>query len=466
VVVGRTSVIKSGKTPMTGTSEDEPIDADAGPGGESATPSTEHFTDRARRVMLLAQEEARRLDHAVVEPEHLLLALIGEGQGTVAKLLVGAGVDLDEVRVAVERLAGRGAGPVRGDLSLSPRSERVIQLAREEAGRLNRDHVGTEHLLLALLRPGHGVATSVLTGLGLDRLRRDVVQTVRQQRRRRAGIDPQPAIVNLPGRGLVVRGEREAPGGTRDSVITIRVSDADLAAVDSLVEVGIMKTRSEAAAWLLHAGITANGALFEKAQGITAEIRRLREDAQRLVEEHAELAQRATPEADEGAAEPAPWRPVYRLSERARNVLGLAEIEARGLGHNYIGTEHVLLGLVREDGGVAARILADFGVRLDAVRAAIEKTVGRGKHRTDREIPRTPRAQQLLALAADEVRRSRSAYIGTEHLLLGLLLDNECLAAGVLRSLGVSPGDVRDRVTLVLNQGQDPSEGADEGTQP
>ncbi|HJW88639.1 MAG TPA: Clp protease N-terminal domain-containing protein, partial [Dehalococcoidia bacterium] len=141
-----------------------------------------------------------------------------------------------------------------------------------------------------------------------------------------------------------------------------------------------------------------------------------------------------------------------KFSERARRVLTLAQEEAQRFNHNYIGTEHILLGLVREGEGVAARVLANLGVELSKVRAAVEFIIGRGERPTTGEIGLTPRAKRVIELAVDEARRLNHNYIGTEHLLLGLLREGEGVAAGVLESLGVSLEKVRTEVTRILSQ--------------
>ena len=141
-----------------------------------------------------------------------------------------------------------------------------------------------------------------------------------------------------------------------------------------------------------------------------------------------------------------------KFSERARKVLQLAQEEAQRFNHNYIGTEHILLGLVREGDGVAARVLTNMGVQLPKVRSAVEFIIGRGDAAVIGEIGLTPRAKKVIELAIDEARRLNHGYIGTEHLLLGLVREGEGIAAGVLESLGVNLEKVRQQVLQVVNQ--------------
>ncbi len=141
-----------------------------------------------------------------------------------------------------------------------------------------------------------------------------------------------------------------------------------------------------------------------------------------------------------------------KFSERARRALTFAQEEAQRFNHNYIGTEHILLGLVRESEGVAAKVLTNLGIDLNKVRAAVEFIIGRGGKSSSTELGLTPRAKRVIELAVDEARRLNHNYVGTEHLLLGLLREGEGVAGGVLESLGVNLERTRAETTSILNQ--------------
>ncbi|MDD5511271.1 MAG: ATP-dependent Clp protease ATP-binding subunit [Dehalococcoidales bacterium] len=141
-----------------------------------------------------------------------------------------------------------------------------------------------------------------------------------------------------------------------------------------------------------------------------------------------------------------------KFSERARRVLTLAQEEAQSLNHSYIGTEHILLGLVREEEGVAAKVLINLGVGLSKVRASVEFVTGRGDKPGATETGLTPRARRVIELAIDEARYLGHNYIGTEHLLLGLLREGEGIAFGVLDSLGITIDRARTEVERILSQ--------------
>jgi len=140
-----------------------------------------------------------------------------------------------------------------------------------------------------------------------------------------------------------------------------------------------------------------------------------------------------------------------RFTERARQVVVLAQEEARGLRHNYIGTEHILLGLVREEEGLAARVLEHFGLTLEGARGEVVRIVASGDAVTSGQIPFTPRAKKVLELALREALSLGHDYIGTEHILLGLVRENEGVAARILLDFDADSEKIRHEVLRMLS---------------
>jgi ATP-dependent Clp protease ATP-binding subunit ClpC len=153
----------------------------------------------------------------------------------------------------------------------------------------------------------------------------------------------------------------------------------------------------------------------------------------------------------------AAWSMFERFTDRARRVVVLAQEEARMLNHNYIGTEHILLGLIHEGEGVAAKALESLGISLDAVRQQVEEIIGQGQQAPSGHIPFTPRAKKVLELADREARALGHAYVGTEHILLGLIREGDGVAAQVLVNLGADLNRVRQQVIQLVHghQGRD-----------
>ena len=192
------------------------------------------FTDRARKVLTLAQDEAQRFNHNYIGTEHLLLGLVREGEGVAARVLENMNVELAKVRTAVEFIIGRGDRPVVGEVGLTPRAKRVIELAIDEARRLGHNYIGTEHLLLGLVREGEGIAAGVLESLGvnLDKVRHEVIRVLSQRPRpvpprRRSAPRKTPTVDQLgidltepPGRASSTRSSaarRRSSGSSRSS---------------------------------------------------------------------------------------------------------------------------------------------------------------------------------------------------------------------------------------------------------
>lgn len=228
--------------------------------GRGADLPLERFTPRAQRVLAVAADEARRLQHPSIGPEHLMLAMVGDESATGTVALAGLGAQPTALAAEIERQFPPGAEPVTAPPTLAEPTERMLaRVLRSMAG--SGALVGTTEILSGILRDG--ALGDVLAALGVKPVR------MGEGRFRRR----------------VLRYE-DVADGPRENVITLRVAEEDASAVDAMVEVGIMRTRSEAAAWLLHAGIGANQALFEKVRGLMDEIRGLREEAQRLAHEH------------------------------------------------------------------------------------------------------------------------------------------------------------------------------------
>ncbi len=168
----------------------------------------ERFTDRARRMVVLAQEEARMLDHNWIGTEHILLGLVHEGEGVAAKALTALGITLAAMRQAVEDIIGRGAEPPAGHIPFTPRSKKVLELSLREALSLGSDYIGTEHVLLALLREGDGVGAQILVGAGVDlnRARQQVINLLR------GGREDDAPLPSVPVPPLTVSAPPPGPG--------------------------------------------------------------------------------------------------------------------------------------------------------------------------------------------------------------------------------------------------------------
>jgi len=244
-------------------SDDTQSQGEQGP--VTLTIPAEKFTEKMRLVLDLAQEEAHELHHNYVGTEHLLLGLLREGESIAYNVLHSLGIELEAVRRAVTFIVGPGKEAVTGEIGFTPRAVAATTLAFNEAGHLRQEKIAPEHLLLGLTREGEGIAAGLMRAFGttLEKVRAQTFQAI----------------------ALASGGKAAEQPSSKSNVVTCRIDGRDLDAVDALIEAGIRSTRSDAAAWLIHAGIEANRQLFEKVYGTVAEIRRLRVVAQSLAQE-------------------------------------------------------------------------------------------------------------------------------------------------------------------------------------
>jgi ATP-dependent Clp protease ATP-binding subunit ClpA len=288
----------------------------------------ESLTEKSIKVVMLAQDESRRLGQSFIGTEQILLGTLSEETSVAAKLLKLKGVTLEHARIEVEKIIGRGSDFVAVDIPpFSPEACRAIDLAEEEAQQLGHNYIDAEHLLLGTLRIEDGIALQVLANLGVDATEiRDLL------------------VQMLSGGGF---------------------------------------------------------------------------------------------------------------TENSIKVIVFAQEESRCLGHSFVGTEQFLLGTLSEETSVAAKVLKSMGVTLEHARIEVEKIIGRGSDFVAVDTPRfSPKACRAIDLSLEEARQlgSNYNYVDTEHLLLGTLRIEDGTALQVLANLGVDATEVRDLVVRMLGE--------------
>lgn len=300
-------------------------------------------------------------------------------------------------------------------------ARRALMHAQEEAQRLKHDYIGTEHLLLGLAHDPASTAGQALSD---------------------AGIWEEP-LHEAMGELLGTAGAGGEVGLTPRAK---RVIEWAVAAANR--EQHHFVATAHLLIGLLDEG---EGPAVEALERLGVDTAALRQSAREQLASLDAVARESVSERATIPNFPVDPKLLARCTVRARRVIALSAEEAKRFNHDYIGTEHLLLGLVREGGGVAAEVLAKLGVRQAKVRAAVEFIAGRGA-RQPAEHGLTPRARKVLELAWDEAMTLGHEYIGTEHLLLGLVREGEGIAAGVLESLGVKLEVLRARTLDVLLQ--------------
>ena len=437
----------------------------------------ERFTERARQVVVLAQDEARTLRHNYIGTEHILLGLLREEEGPAARALESLGIVVEEVRAQVVRIVGQGDKVVTGQIPFTPRAKKVLEL---ELRRCPSDgqYVGPEHPA----RPGRETGSArVLGDLGTDAdsIRAEVIRGLGMSGQGRPAELPQ-----TPGARTVLRlAQDEARGLGHDHVGTEHIllgllgeEEGAAAQVLATLDVTIEEVRAQVARIVVQ-GDDASGDEIRLTEAATWVVELAAAEALSLGQNHigTEHLLLALVRDNEGIAvrilldfdvdaekvrneiarilsaseriDPA----LGQFTHRARQVVTLAADEARTLKHNYIGTEHILLGLLREEEGLAARVLDTLDITVEEVRAQVARIVGQGDEVTTGQIPFTPRAKKVLELALREALSLGHNYIGTEHILLGLVRENEGVAARILLDFDADAEKIRNEIIRMLS---------------
>jgi len=317
----------------------------------------EKFTERARKVLNLAQEEAQRFQHDYIGTEHLLLGLVREREGVAVKVLSNLGVDLNLLRSTIEFMIGRGDRIVLGEIGLTPGAKEVIELAVDEAHHLNNYHsIGTEHLLLGLVREGEGIAAQALERLGVNlaKVRTHTIQVLSQ-----SGA-PHEVIRTRFAQTHFIQSMVEEVGEEWFDTFTVQVSR-------------VLSRAEEEGRRFQHNSIDTEHlllALTRESKGVAAsvlsnlgvDLNKVRSAVEFILSVKAHIV-------------PA----QVGLTPQVKKVIELAVEEARLLNHHYVGIEHLLLGLIREEKGTAASVLESLGITLEKARTETIRVLNQQK---------------------------------------------------------------------------------------
>jgi ATP-dependent Clp protease ATP-binding subunit ClpA len=378
----------------------------------------ERFTVRARKVMQLANQEAQRFQHEYVGTEHILLGLMKEGSGVAANVLKSLDIDLRKIRLVVEQIVQ--VGPVNmvtpGKLPQTPRARQVIEYAIEEARNLNHNYVGTEHLLLGLLHEEEGVAAQVLLELGL---RLDTICACVQ------------SAMASPSYH-----EEQTPAESVQCLLSTGSPETNIQRAEEVDHLQDAPTPDS-----ISGGLVLNSPDLDRLIARTGALGRAWNFLLGLVG----LPRRELPTYQEPPGS-------GRYTGRARVVLHRSCVEAFWMRHEHLGTEHILLGLLNE--GAAVRILERLGIGIQKVRSELRRIVQFGPELMPlpQVLPWTQRALRVLENACSEADRIKDEFVGTEHILLGLLSEVEGVGAQVLLTMGLTREMVREEIQRFLGQ--------------
>ena len=374
------------------------------------------FSTRAKKVVSLALEEAQHLQHTTVGTEHLLLGLVREGESVAARVLEKLGVTLERVRQAVEEAKGRGNGMMQSEIMLSPHAKTAIKMAVAEADRKHPRTtfplLGTEYMLeskaLQILQEASVPPRLEELGVTLEKVR----QAVEEAKERG------DSVVQLQIETGMAPFASKPENADDWHHPHMRIDTEDLL-------LGLLRAPESTAVQLL------------QRLGIPP----LKDMRMRMYLEDVTTWQTS----NQGYAQ--------RFTGQARKAWSLAQEEARRRQDSYIGAHHLLLGLVGEGSGVAASVLAEMGVRLSEIRKEVEQTYGRGERIAPSDIKLQPKLSLVIELASNEARRLGHRSIGTGHLLLVLMREEDGYEAGILKSLGVDLDRMRMETRRALCDG-------------
>ncbi len=404
----------------------------------------QRFTERARRVILLGQEEAGKMNSGYVGTEHLLLGLVRENEGVAAQVLSKMGASLAKVRTEIEGEVPVVSDPTFGEPKLTPKAKRVLELAADEARRMRHNYIGTEHLLLALLREKDGLAAVVLRRLGLN------LEKARAQVLEYLGPDNSELIPSTP-----FEEERRHPAGSMGwTSYAERARRAILRAQDEAARLQSSYVGSEHL--LIGLLLESDGVAARALSHLGVELTNVRP----IVEANSEAA-------------PLSFK-APKLTTEAKRILELAVVEARRFRRNTIGTEHLLLALMNEENGAGATILRQLGVDLHEARTIVFDFAGPREDplevAREQQPPATMRdqeakpklwkrldddAKRALQFAQQEAALRRYASVGSEHVLLGLISVGESTAAQLLHARGIFLPTLRAHIKVRVPDGSD-----------
>ena len=413
----------------------------------------EKFSEGSIKAIMLAQEESRRLGFNHLATEHILLGLIAENHGVAATVLKSFDLSLALTRVEVEKIVGHGSEAMTAEIPFTAAVKQLLERSCNEASDLNVTKVETEHLLLGLLsgesHEDHGLTVLRIFGTDLLKLRHAIIMALPRNPNQVENTESNEQDFDASPGSLVTIISRAASDFKNHKERAIRNQDYALAAWLRELETMTKKLQefnldvSKINSFLLEDKIeNARAGLLD---AIETAIRQHRLD----VAAHLRKAENLL---KEGAKELENFPVQFdSFTQKSIKAIEKAQDEARRTGHNFIGTEQLMLGLIGEESGVAAKALSSLGIRLEDVRNHAEVILGRGNGIVSVVIPFTPRSKRALKLASGEARRLGSEHIDTEHLLLGLLKEGDGVAGRILEIMDIPPDTVSARVYQLLN---------------
>ncbi|CAN5469476.1 hypothetical protein BH11CYA1_BH11CYA1_20130 [soil metagenome] len=479
----------------------------------------ERFTEKAIKVVMLAQEESRNLSREVVGTEHILLGLCGEGTGLAATVLRGHKLKLRELRIEVQKLSGKGKGVSPFSIPFTPRAKTLLETSWNAARDLGHTYIGTEHLLLGLLATDGCVGFHVLRKLNIDleKMKSDVFLALklgpkwqqlastipppltaqsqahtaglsRKEAEKQANVTKSFTDISIKAMELAQEECRKFGGvklelqhlllgifieGSSEAAILLSAQNLKLEELRLATRVEKVEDLSESEDLEFHLSPQVYGAVemasvaarravdsliapehlllallsFEQSRAVKG-LQKLGVNIESLTDELRKVIERlgVTKENSPFTLDDVETGAPVNLSTRSLEVVMAAMAAAHELGHNYVRSEFLLLGMFSNAGGAARHALLAQGASKEMVQLVVQRLLGRGPGSTDLPVPSTANARDALKLAVEQSRRLSSRVVEPEHILLALLQIKESNAYRILDNLDISPAGVSEHL--------------------
>jgi len=457
----------------------------------------ERFTEKAIKVITYSQEEAAKANHPRLYPEHILLGIVREGSGIAARFLRASGLKIEVLREKInDTLVIKNNDKDFSDaLAFSPAAKTILQKSWDVAKSLRTNYINPEHLFLALLAEDNSTVINLLQHFDVDieRIKSSVIRVVEQK----AKTSPHPedslklqslvpryfsfaSIAEEPELNQVINSAKEilynssyeilgteqillAMLENKDSNISVFLENEGINLQNFSEKLENINTRSDEyfqneLPFTPKAYFAINLA-YEYAKELGSASLKPEHVLLGILGEKNGLAHRVLQELgiDTSNLFKKVLKPIEKQKPETLTIVRLAREEARKLGHNAVGTEQILLGIIGEGTGIGASVLKDLGITLKDARIEVEKIIGIGNCRYEKETTLTPRVKKLLEIAWSKAKKYNSQRIESEHLLLGITKEKECMAMKVLQNLGVDVLEIRQGILKAIenkNQNQ------------
>ncbi|MFH0702303.1 MAG: Clp protease N-terminal domain-containing protein [bacterium] len=451
----------------------------------------EHFTEKAIKVINYAQEEAYAAKHLKLYPEHILLGILMEGSGVAARFLKSSGLKTEVLQEKIKKIVESKQSEVNFSETrfFSSSVKMVLVGAWDEAKSFGVNYITPEHLFLSLLYEENNTITGLLKELkiDIDKIRSGIIKVI--EKKGKSYSHPEnlqkpysfisefaissifneaslTQIMNSAGEKLKNTGY-EAIGTEqiflamledKSSTLSLLLESEGITHQNFVEKLSILKSRNDEydkdESIFTPKAFFAINSSYELAKELGSAEIKPEHILLGILKEKQGIAYKILCETgiDTDSLYSKIIKPIEKQKPVTLTIIRLAKEEAKRLGHNIVGTEQFLLGILGEGTGIAAKVLKNLGITIKDVRIEVEKIIGYGNSNLEKEMSFTPRAKRLLELAWNKAKKFNHPRIESEHLLLAITREKECMAMKILENLGVDALEIRQGILKILGE--------------